>query len=256
MYRNSQTTSTKCQYQAAASNPKWWFDEKCSVVCRRRHVVRNVVPIITCNPWNPVATKNVDPYAESAIVKGASIYSYACRAVKYSPNNTVKNNPWVACVALFSSRPWWDHVTVTPEASRIAVFSSGTCKGLNGWIPVGGQVDPSSIVGDRLEWKNAQKNDTKNRTSDTINRIIPHRSPVVTIFVCSPWYVPSRVTSRHHWIMVNTVMIAPIASNLSSYWWNHLINPIKVTIAPIAPVRGHGLLFTIWNGWFSCIDIS
>jgi len=33
MYKNSQTTSTKCQYQAAISNPKWWFDEKCSVVC-------------------------------------------------------------------------------------------------------------------------------------------------------------------------------------------------------------------------------
>jgi hypothetical protein len=37
---------------------------------------------------------------------------------------------------------------------------------------VGGQVDPSSIVGDSLEWKNAQKNDTKNKTSDTINRIV------------------------------------------------------------------------------------
>jgi len=33
---------------------------------------------------------------------------------------------------------------------------------------VGGQVDPSSVVGDNLEWKNAQKNDTKNRISDTI----------------------------------------------------------------------------------------
>jgi len=51
-------------------------------------------------------------------------------------------------------------------------------------------------------------------------------------------------------------MIAPMPSRLSSYWWNHLINPIRVTIAPIAPVRGQGLLFTIWNGWFSCIDIS
>jgi len=40
MYKNSQTTSTKCHYHAAASNPKWWFDEKCSVICRRRHVVR------------------------------------------------------------------------------------------------------------------------------------------------------------------------------------------------------------------------
>jgi len=51
---------------------------------------------------------------------------------------------------------------------------------------VGGQVDPSSIVADSLVWKNAQKNDTKTRTSETMNRIIPHRNPFVTIFVCNP----------------------------------------------------------------------
>jgi hypothetical protein len=56
--------------------------------------------------------------------------------------------------------------------------------------------------------------------------------------------------------MVNTVIIAPIPSRLSSYWWNHLISSIKVTIAPIAPVSGQGRLFIIWNGWFSCIDIN
>ena len=48
-------------------------------------MVRNVVPIIMCSPWNPVATKNVDPYAESAIVNGALKYPYACNAVKYDP---------------------------------------------------------------------------------------------------------------------------------------------------------------------------
>jgi len=53
--------------------------------------------------------------------------------------------------------------------------------------------------------------------------------------------------------MVSTVITAPIPSRLSSYWWNHLISPISVTMAPIAPVSGHGLLFTMWNGWF---DIS
>jgi hypothetical protein len=37
----------------------------------------------------------------------------------------------------------------------IAIFSNGTCKILNGWIPVGGQVDPSSIVGDSLVWEKA-----------------------------------------------------------------------------------------------------
>ena len=59
--------------------------------------------------------------------------------------------------------------------------------GLNGWISVGGQVDPRSIVGNNLEWKIAQKNDTKNKTSEIINRIIAHFRPFVTIRVCNPW---------------------------------------------------------------------
>jgi hypothetical protein len=37
-------------------------------------VIRNVVPMITCSPWNPVATENVDPML-TAIVNGASKYS-------------------------------------------------------------------------------------------------------------------------------------------------------------------------------------
>lgn len=44
----------------------------------------------------------------------------------------MKNRPCVACLKLFSSNPWCAHVTVTPEASKIAVFNSGICMGLNG----------------------------------------------------------------------------------------------------------------------------
>lgn len=79
-----------------------------------------------------------------------------------------------------SIRLWWAHVTVTPEARRTAVFNKGTENGLIGEIPVGGQQHPSSGVGARLLWKNAQKNAKKNKTSDAINKIIPHRSPFVT----------------------------------------------------------------------------
>jgi hypothetical protein len=32
-------------------------------------------------------------------------------------------------------------------------------------------------VGEREEWKNAQKKEKKNSTSDTINKIIPNRIP-------------------------------------------------------------------------------
>jgi hypothetical protein len=57
---------------------------------------------------------------------------------------------------------------------------------LNGVIPVGGHVEPNSIAGDRLLWKKAQKNEMKKNTSEMMNKIIPHRNPFVTIFVCSP----------------------------------------------------------------------
>lgn len=60
-YRQIHTTSTKCQYHAAASNPKWCVGEKWDIIFRIRQTSRNVDPIRTCAPWNPVDTKNVDP---------------------------------------------------------------------------------------------------------------------------------------------------------------------------------------------------
>lgn len=65
-------TSTKCQYHAAASNPKWWLDVKWKLIRRRRQTSRKEDPMITCNPWKPVAMKKVEPYTPSAIEKGAS----------------------------------------------------------------------------------------------------------------------------------------------------------------------------------------
>ena len=65
-------------------------------------------------------------------------------------------------------------MTVAPEARRMAVLSSGIWNGLKAWIPAGGQVVPSSTAGASLLWKKAQKKEKKNRTSEVINRIIPH----------------------------------------------------------------------------------
>jgi len=45
---------------------------------------------------------------------------------------------------------WWDHVIVTPEERRTAVFSSGTRNGFKGVIPDGGQVTPISTEGANL----------------------------------------------------------------------------------------------------------
>lgn len=53
------------------------------------------------------------------------------------------------------------------------MFNRGTSIGFKGLIPVGGHWAPSSGVGARLEWKNAQKNPRKKNASDVINKIIP-----------------------------------------------------------------------------------
>lgn len=82
MYKNNHTTSTKCQYQAAASNPKWWYGEKWRLFIRNQHTIKKDVPIITCRPWNPVAIKKVDPYTESEIENGDSKYSKDWSPVK------------------------------------------------------------------------------------------------------------------------------------------------------------------------------
>jgi hypothetical protein len=81
---------------------------------------------------------------------------------------------------------WCAHVTVTPDAKRTAVFRSGTLNGLIGVIPTGGQQHPNSGDGASLLWKNAQKNAKKKQTSDTMNKIIPYRRPVVTYVLCAP----------------------------------------------------------------------
>lgn len=67
-----------------------------------------------------------------------------------------------------------------PEESKIRVFNKGTWVALKGMMPIGGQRSPTSRVGDRLLWKKAQKKEKKKRTSEAINRIIPHRRPLPT----------------------------------------------------------------------------
>jgi len=45
----------------------------------------------------------------------------------------------------------------------------------------GGQACPISGMGEILLCRNPQKNETKNNTSETMNRIIPVFSPFITI---------------------------------------------------------------------------
>ena len=89
--------------------------------------------------------------------------------------------------------------------------------------------------------KKGSKKRNKKKISEIINKIIPHRNPVVTIKVCNPWKVLSREISRHHWYIVIKVIKLPKINKLILNWWNHWTNPDTIVIAPIAPVNGHGL---------------
>ena len=99
-------------------------------------------------------------------------------------------------------KAWWDHVTEIPEDNKIRVFRRGTSSGLKGIKPTGGHVAPSSEEGARLLWKKAQKKEKKKKISETINKIIPQRSPNSTIFEWSPWKVLSLEISFHHWNII------------------------------------------------------
>src|SRR5690606_15697078 len=59
--RPSQTTSTKCQYQEAASKPKWLSAVKCPLAMRISIMTSIKVPSITWAPWKPVSMKKVLP---------------------------------------------------------------------------------------------------------------------------------------------------------------------------------------------------
>jgi hypothetical protein len=129
---------------------------------------------------------------------GASMYSMYWREEKYVPSTIVAISPFLDFFMSCDTRAWCLKVTLAPEDRRMIVFRRGVWEGLNTWMPVGGHTRPISKVGDRLLWKNLQKNDRKKKISDTINKIIPHFRLRSTLSEWIPWNVPSRLTSRHH----------------------------------------------------------
>ena len=149
-YKNSHTTSTKCQYHAAHSNPM-----RCSLVLfsflnRFSEMAKKMDPRITCNPWNPVAIKNLEPKVVSEILKGASQYSNPCKIEKATPKMIVIVKACVLGLNCFFNISWCAQVTVTPEDRSSTVLSNGILIGLNGWILLGGHTCPSSTVGEIL----------------------------------------------------------------------------------------------------------
>jgi len=210
-----------------------------------------MVPTITWRPWNPVATKKVEPNTESEIENDASWYSMPWRNVKYDPKKIVNVSETKHWLWLFSKNPLWAHVTLIPEDNRTTVFSKGTPQGLKAWTPSGGQEDPTSILGDRAEWKKAQKNDKKKNTSEVINNNIPQRRPANTIIVWSPWNAPSRETSRHHKKEVILRVKILKTNNAILFIWNHDTSPVVTPSLKKEAKIGQGDSSVRWKGWFT-----
>ena len=59
-----------------------------------------------------------------------------------------------------------------------------------------------------------------------------------------------------HWSMVKIIIVIPININSCLYKWNHLISPVIIIKAPMAPIIGQGLFSTKWNGWLLCLVIN
>jgi len=92
----------------------------------------------------------------------------------------------------------------------------------------------------------SSKKPNKKNTSEIMKRAIPQRSPSSTIDVCIPWIAPSRLISRHHWIITIINKIIPSKKRNISFLWNHATIPVVKYKPPMAPKRGQGDSSTIW----------
>lgn len=120
--------------------------------------------------------KNVDPNKPSVIVYFVRPYSKYCNQLNKIPKLIAIYNPlttidlYPATIALCAA------TRATPEVNKTIVLTKGNIKGSkvsSNLIPSGGQTPPTAIDGERLAWKNAQKNGKNNIASDARNSNIP-----------------------------------------------------------------------------------
>ena len=96
-----------------------------------------------------------------------------------------------------NARPLCAQVIDKPETISKAVFKEGKSKKLTAGIPEGGQWPPSSMEGEKEEWKKAQKKPKNNIISETINNKKPFFKPTRTTNEWSPLKVASLIISKN-----------------------------------------------------------
>lgn len=74
-----------------------------------------------------------------------------------------------------------------------------------------------------------------------MNKIIPNFILLKTLLEWNPCIVLSRSMSRHHWYIINNVIISAIKLILNVFVWNNLIVLINKIIVLIDPIKGQGL---------------
>lgn len=126
------------------------------------------------------------------------------------------------------------------------MFINGRLKGLNKWIPTGGQFLPMINLGLSLKWKYVQKNLKKNIISEIINKIIPQRIPAETILVCWPKYVASVRTSFHQENAITMIKIIAEKVPCHKKFWNLIIKDNVKNQERIAVFKGQNEGSVIW----------
>jgi len=127
----------------------------------------------TWKPWKPVAKKNTEPKTLSVILNEDDKYSIIWNKVNKQAKNNVSTKAHKDSTLLPQVIAWCEYVIVTPEQSKSKVFKRGIALGSKVTSPLGGQILPISIDGERLAEKKAQKKAKKNIISDIMNKIIP-----------------------------------------------------------------------------------
>lgn len=131
------------------------------------------------------------------------------------------------------------------------MFNKGNSRGFIDSAPIGGQTVPTSVLGDRALWKNAQNIAKKKSASETMNSPTPKFNPFCTARVWWPWYVPSAIISLNHKLILITKHkrdkknIFPADSKPCILSTPVVVKQNRIILVNIG--QGEGL--TKWKGW-------
>ncbi len=139
--RNSHTTSTKCQYQAANLEAEMLLGREVSGIGaqqadQQEDRADQHVEAVEAGRHEEGGAIDVAGEAERGVAVFVGLHAGERSAEQDSDDQRLPDRPRESS----SSNAWCAHVTVVPEVSKISVFSSGRCQGSKVSMPFGGQT--------------------------------------------------------------------------------------------------------------------